>query len=96
MVLALPGLFVAGLIVAAFRQGRSISLWPPKIGASPTTRRPRVMRSAGALHRPRDSARVDREYSVDRAGDFYQKIARNYDLRNSGNLGLTSAAAPAR
>lgn len=89
VVVALLGLFIAGVIIAALRQGRPISLWPPGIGAPVTTRPVRAVRSGGVRYRPRDSSRVDREYGVDRAPDFYQEIARNYDLRNSGNLGRT-------
>jgi SAM-dependent methyltransferase len=34
----------------------------------------------------------DREYTTDLARDFYQEIAPNYDLRNSGNLVSTHLA----
>jgi SAM-dependent methyltransferase len=37
----------------------------------------------------------DREYTVDRARDFYQEIAPSYDLRNSGNLVSTHLATVA-
>jgi SAM-dependent methyltransferase len=94
VVLALLGLFGAGVVVVALRQGRSITLWPPSLGAPATLVRP--IWSSGARTRPHDNAPVDREYCVARARDFYQKIARNYDLRSSGNLGLTQLATLAQ
>ncbi|QXJ20897.1 class I SAM-dependent methyltransferase [Actinomadura graeca] len=96
VVLALLALFAAGVIVVSLRQGRSISLWPPSIGAPDTAAPARVKRFEGVRRCLRDIPRVDREYGVDRAHDFYQKIARNYDLRNSGNLGLTQLATVAQ
>jgi SAM-dependent methyltransferase len=94
VVLALLGLFGAGVVVVALRQGRSITLWPPSLGAPATPARP--IWSSGARNRPHDNAPVDREYSVARSRDFYQKIARNYDLRSPGNLGLTQLATLAQ
>src|SRR5262249_59132759 len=38
---------------------------------------------------------LDRHYTTDRARDFYQEIAPNYDLRNSGNLVSTHLATVA-
>lgn len=82
-------LFVAGVIVVALRQGRPISILQLRIGSGP--------RADSA--RPGDEAPTDRpspawgpgevvarEYTVDRAKDFYQEIAPYYDLRNSGDL----------
>ena len=85
----LGALFLASVIIAAFLQGREISIWPPKIGPHPGARL-----SPPDQHTPADRptatggymAVVDREYAVDRSRDFYQKIAPYYDLRNSGNL----------
>jgi SAM-dependent methyltransferase len=96
VLLALFGLYIVGAIIGKLRQGQPISLWPPAIGALAMPRSAKATRTGGARRRPRDSARVDREYGVNRARDFYQKIARNYDLRNSGNLGLTQLATVAQ
>jgi ubiquinone/menaquinone biosynthesis C-methylase UbiE len=96
-VAAIVVLFLAGIVTAAFRQGREIS-WPPRIGPRPSSRRSTEEREA--LHRPtlarQPEEAVDREYPVDRARDFYQEIAPNYDLRNSGSLVSTHLAAVAQ
>lgn len=91
-------LFLASVIVAAFLQGRAISIWPPQIGPHP-----RAWPSPPDQHTPADRptvtgpmAVVDREYAVDRARDFYQEIAANYDLRNSGNLVSTHLSTVAQ
>ncbi len=82
-------LFLAMILATAFRQGRSIQIWPPQIGARPE-------RSIAAPEpAPQTTPGVDREYGVDRARDFYGEIARNYDLRNSGNLVSTHLATVA-
>lgn len=85
---------VATGLMTAFWQGRSISIWPPRIGrrpsavaAGPATLLPAVPDPAPALQR---------EYGVDRARDFYQEIASHYDLRNSGNLVSTHLATVAQ
>lgn len=96
VVLALLGLFGAGVVVVALRQGRPISLWPPSLGAPAATKPAKAIWSSDARNRPSDKAPVDREYGVTQARDFYQKIARNYDLRSTGNLGLTQLAALAQ
>ncbi|WP_239332343.1 class I SAM-dependent methyltransferase [Frankia sp. CiP3] len=83
------GVITTGLVVTGFWQGRSISIWPPRIG-----RRFGVVQTGMAAWKPKagSPAEIDqnsvlrREYGVDRAQDFYQEIASNYDLRNSGNL----------
>ncbi len=89
MIVLLAGIFVAGVIVVAFYQGRSISIWPPRFGPpvgadrvlpDGETSADRPLPAGGAV------AVVDREYTVDRAREFYEQIAPNYDLRNSGNL----------
>jgi SAM-dependent methyltransferase len=84
------GVLMAALLVIAFRQGRPISFWPPRIGrlaAGP----------AGAADAEWQPAATDlsREYGVDRSRDFYQEIASSYDLRNSGNLVSTHLATVA-
>lgn len=92
-------LFLASVIVAAFLQGREISIWPPKIGPHPGARL-----SPADQHTLADRttvtgtpmAVVDREYAVDRARDFYQEIAPYYDLRNSGNLVSTHLSTVAQ
>ncbi|GAB3431328.1 class I SAM-dependent methyltransferase [Flindersiella endophytica] len=96
VVLALLGLFGAGVVVVALRQGRPITLWPPSLGAPAAIRPVKPIWSSDGRNRPHDNAPVDREYRVTQARDFYQKIARNYDLRSSGNLGLTQLAALAQ
>lgn len=84
-VVSLGVIFLAIVIIAAFLQGRSISLWPPQIGSRlpPPDQHPpadRPTATGGPM------AVVDREYAVDQSRDFYHEIAPNYDLRNSGNL----------
>jgi SAM-dependent methyltransferase len=80
------------LIVAAFREGRSISLWPPRIGRRQVAPEPPLAPEAAGRG---PTAGVDREYPVEAANDFYQEIATTYDLRNSGNLVTTHLATVA-
>jgi ubiquinone/menaquinone biosynthesis C-methylase UbiE len=96
---SLAALLFASVVVAAFLQGRAISIWPPQIGPHPSARSSPLdqhttvnlpMVTGGPM------AVADREYAVDRARDFYQKIAPNYDLRNSGNLVSTHLATVAQ
>jgi SAM-dependent methyltransferase len=100
-VASLVGLFLLSVIVVAFRQGRAISIWPPWIGPR-RGGRPSSPDEEAPTHRStpaRGHAMVDREYreyTVDRARDFYQEIAHNYDLRNSGNLVSTHLATVAQ
>ncbi|MGH3693640.1 MAG: class I SAM-dependent methyltransferase [Pseudomonas sp.] len=88
-IVLLAGIFFAGVIVVAFRQGRSISIWPPKFGP-PAGVDPVSPGDETPADRPLPAgsvvAAVDREYTVDRAREFYEQIAPYYDLRNSGNL----------
>jgi ubiquinone/menaquinone biosynthesis C-methylase UbiE len=89
LIVSLAALFLASVIVIALRQGRSVSIWPPRIGPHPRTNsaRPGDEASTDRLPQARESgAVVDRSYTADRAKDFYQEIAPYYDLRNSGNL----------
>jgi ubiquinone/menaquinone biosynthesis C-methylase UbiE len=96
---SLGALFLASVIVTAFLQGRAISIWPPQIGPHP-----KAWSSPPHQHTTADlpmvtgepTVVVDREYTVDRAKDFYQEIAPNYDLRNSGNLVSTHLATVAQ
>lgn len=95
---SLSGLFLSSIIVVAFRQGRAISIWPPRIGprlsgcpSAPDEKEPTDRPTLAG-----EPAVVDREYTVDRARDFYQEIAPNYDLRNSGNLISTHLATVAQ
>lgn len=98
-VASLVGLFLGCVIIVALRQGREISIWPPKIGLHP-----RAGLSAPEQHIPADRPAVtcgpmtvvDREYAVNQARDFYQEIAPNYDLRNSGNLVSTHLSTVAQ
>jgi ubiquinone/menaquinone biosynthesis C-methylase UbiE len=100
-VATLGGLFAASLIIAAFRQGRAISIWWLKIGSRPlgAARRTAIRRDGprrdGAPRRDRGNG-ADREYTVNHARSFYQKIARYYDNRNSGNLVATHLATVAQ
>lgn len=84
-----------GLVVAAFAQGRSISFWPPTIGArpaaggSPAGRPPDPpaagpSESSGLVHGSEAKSVV--EFDPRSAADFYQVIATRYDQRNSGAL----------
>jgi SAM-dependent methyltransferase len=93
-VLCAIGLFLASVVVAAFRQGRAISIWPPQIGARPAGAREGAPSFRPAPHKGH-AAGVDRVYAASRARRFYQEIARNYDLRNSGNLVATHLATVA-
>ena len=87
------GLFLATMILAAFRQGRAVSIWPPRIGPRPDRT---VDRTADADHIvPAGTEGAGREYTTSQARDFYQEIAPNYDLRNSGNLVFTHLATAA-
>jgi ubiquinone/menaquinone biosynthesis C-methylase UbiE len=78
------------LIVWAFRQGREIGLWPPKIGLRPD--RGKAARLTGGNAglvpslRNAQAAQVTKVFEVADAAQFYQSIAPNYDQRNSVNL----------
>src|SRR5215475_7038967 len=87
-----------GVALLAFAQGRSISIWPPRIGPRLWATSSAGRREAGISGRvPGDkNAAVDRQYDVAHARDFYQEIAASYDLRNSGNLVSTHLATVAR
>lgn len=97
---ALVGLFVASVTVAAFIQGRAISIWPPRLGPRPGARPAREVQDEETpidrLSAASGPVTVHHEYAVDRAKDFYQEIAPNYDLRNSGNLVSTHLATVAQ
>lgn len=96
---ATVGVFVVFLVAAAFWQGRSISFWPPQIGRRLTplaSRRSRSGRLGGRGGTAGGAAAPQREYGVDQSRDFYQEIASNYDLRNSGNLVSTHLATVAQ
>jgi ubiquinone/menaquinone biosynthesis C-methylase UbiE len=101
------GAYVAGcvlagimiLIILAFRQGRAIQFWPPKIGAEPTHSRTQQLsgKSLGTTNGvaveaplpapvPVKSTEGARIFDVTDAAEFYQAIAQNYDQRNSANL----------
>jgi SAM-dependent methyltransferase len=91
LVVLFAALFFASIVAIALHQGRSISIWPPKIGPSPGRIETIGPDDDGS---PKDRTLsvndtgvvVEREYAVDRAKHFYQEIASYYDLRNSGNL----------
>lgn len=78
------------LIVWAFRQGREIGLWPPKIGLRPDRGKAARLTggNAGLAPSPRNAqpAQVTKVFEVADAAQFYQSIAPNYDQRNSVNL----------
>jgi ubiquinone/menaquinone biosynthesis C-methylase UbiE len=78
------------LIVWAFRQGREIGLWPPKIGLRPDRAKAARLTggNAGLVSSPRNAqpAQVTKVFEVADAAHFYQSIAPNYDQRNSVNL----------
>jgi ubiquinone/menaquinone biosynthesis C-methylase UbiE len=86
------------LVLMAFRQGRTIQLWPPKIGSKPAGRS-----AADGKTRPRRPvtgpddrqlpswlsapvATTTRTFEVRDAAQFYREIASNYDQRNSDKL----------
>jgi hypothetical protein len=85
------------LIVWAFRQGRPVEFWPPKIGSRPDRASaplaaPLAATATGGTREepasPRDAqlANIARVFEVRDAAQFYQAIASNYDQRNSVNL----------
>ena len=86
---------VMSLLILAFRQGRTIEFWPPRIGSRPDGTGEAVMdlrdgtgsdqkRPAVWLAAPVSSA--GRVYEVAVAAQFYQEIAPNYDARNTARL----------
>ncbi|WP_440103180.1 class I SAM-dependent methyltransferase [Streptosporangium sp. H16] len=82
---------VLTLIVWAFRQGRAIEFWPPRIGEQPadleaTEEEPEVSAPSPALAVVAADVRTDRVFETQEALGFYQAIAPNYDQRNSVNL----------
>jgi ubiquinone/menaquinone biosynthesis C-methylase UbiE len=89
-VVGLVLIFGAGIVAAAFLQGRSISIVPPRIGPDPRQQRAETDPTPAAGDTVADHHCVGRrEYTVEHARDFYQEIAESYDLRNSGNLVAT-------
>ncbi|MFI6903682.1 class I SAM-dependent methyltransferase [Nonomuraea sp. NPDC050394] len=77
------GYLVAGVaaivlvvLVGAYRQGRSIEFWPPRVG-------PREEALAPAAANDDEAVQL---FETTQARDFYQAIAPNYDQRNSANL----------
>ncbi|HEX5495292.1 MAG TPA: class I SAM-dependent methyltransferase [Mycobacteriales bacterium] len=90
-------MFMVIIVAVAVRQGREISVWPPRIGSRPAdaTRVPGWV-PTGLPGPGRPPERADREYGVDRARRFYQEIASSYDLRNSGNIASTHLATVAQ
>jgi ubiquinone/menaquinone biosynthesis C-methylase UbiE len=75
------------LIVWAFRQGRQVEFWPPKIGSRPDYRA--AARITGEhVEQParRQGTEFARIFEIADAAQFYQVIAPNYDQRNSVNL----------
>jgi ubiquinone/menaquinone biosynthesis C-methylase UbiE len=84
---------LAIMLVCAFRQGRTIEFWPPKIGSRPERagdRPPAVAGPAGPagstfpLSAP--VTEQGRVFDVSDAAQFYQVIAPNYDQGNSARL----------
>jgi ubiquinone/menaquinone biosynthesis C-methylase UbiE len=86
------------LVLAAFRQGRTIQFWPPKIGPKPpgravaggkTRRRGHVAAPDDkqlASFLPAPVATATRMFEVRDAAQFYREIASHYDQRNSDRL----------
>lgn len=74
------------LIVWAFRQGREIGFWPPRIGLRPEHGRDSDAAGQAPSSRNLHLANVARVFEVSDAAQFYQMIAPNYDQRNSVNL----------
>jgi ubiquinone/menaquinone biosynthesis C-methylase UbiE len=86
---------VMALLVLAFRQGRTIEFWPPKIGSKPggadeAAMNPRDRtgqdQKQPAVRMAAPVASADRVYEVADAARFYQEIAPNYDQGNSARL----------
>jgi ubiquinone/menaquinone biosynthesis C-methylase UbiE len=89
---------LAVLVIVAFRQGRTIQFWPPKIGSEPSgraaadgkTRRRRHVTGPDdkrlASWLPAPVATAPRMFEVRDAAQFYREIASNYDQRNSDRL----------
>jgi ubiquinone/menaquinone biosynthesis C-methylase UbiE len=89
------------LVVAAFRQGRTIQFWPPKIGSQPSGRAnpDRRTRRRTGVAEPNDKqapsllaapvATACRTFEVSEAVQFYREIASKYDQRNSDRLLVT-------
>lgn len=99
LIALLGGLFLVSLIVVAFLQGRKIIIGQTEIGPRPDVH-PSRLDDEAPTKRPAlasgPAEEVDREYTVERAKDFYQEIAPSYDLRNSGNLVSTHLATVAQ
>lgn len=88
------------LIVLAFRQGREIRFWPPKIGLRPEHGKATRATGRNAQWPPSPlggrPAGVAKVFEVTDAAQFYQSIAPNYDQRNSVNLLATHLEVIAR
>jgi ubiquinone/menaquinone biosynthesis C-methylase UbiE len=82
------------LIIWAFRQGRAVEFWPPKVGSRPDRvaavppGRPAADAPNNQLKIPLGAPVVEtaREFDVREAARFYREIAQNYDQRNSAKL----------
>jgi ubiquinone/menaquinone biosynthesis C-methylase UbiE len=92
---AITALFIIGVLVVGFRQGRDISFWPPKVGARPQARENNkaypshiARRASNERLRVRDMAprNASATFEASDAREFYQMIASKYDERNSANL----------
>jgi SAM-dependent methyltransferase len=81
---------LAVIVVAAFAQGRQVSIGPASIGERPKSARPKLLRlptaSTGAGSQDLRPGEVARVFEVSEAKSFYHAIAPNYDERNSANL----------
>lgn len=98
-IILFAGFFLASIAIAGFLQGRGISIGRLVIGPYPGPRPSHPGDRAPTRRRQLLKRRLpvaNREYTVDRAKDFYQEIAPNYDLRNSGNLVSTHLATVAQ
>lgn len=81
------------LIIWALRQGRTVELWPPKIGPRPdgvivpdNHDSPTAAAYLPAPPHTGPIAGATRVFDVFEAAQFYQEIAVNYDQRNSAKL----------
>lgn len=88
------------LLILAFRQGREIRFWPPKIGLRPEYGKATRATGRNAQRPPSPlggrPAGVAEVFEVTDAAQFYQAIAPNYDQRNSVNLLATHLEVIAR
>jgi len=79
---------VAAIYLTAYLQGRSLSFWPPKIGArlrsdSPTTsRRPSIAKDSVKITKPRSQQKVPSNFAVEGIARDIPKGPRAVDIHD--------------